>query len=208
MNPMAHNPLVKRAIAVLLLLIAVTLIAWFSFRQGERHVAGPLAVRMANEGCFCCWAGLTALKNTNQADLAILLDREMDYSAAMLAGMSLQHSELIGRTHYNLLLRVRDYRRKYGHDAGRSSDHVIALAFSRLSPVAPRRLRLLTLGGCAACPTALLASFRARLASFTSVDLGAGMWGWVVAALASLSVVAILVWLEFYLLWRRHETVA
>jgi len=123
MNPMAHNPLVKRAIVVLLLLIAVTLIAWFSFRQGERHVAGPLAVRMANEGCFYCWAGLTALKNTNQADLAILLDRGMDSSAAMLAGMSLQHSELIGRTHYNLLLRVRDYRRKYGHDAGRSSEH-------------------------------------------------------------------------------------
>jgi hypothetical protein len=66
---------------------------------------------------------LTALKDTNQARLAVLLDREMDYSAAILAGMSLQHSDLIGRTHYNLLLRVRDYRKKYGHDPERGSDY-------------------------------------------------------------------------------------
>src|SRR5262249_25252210 len=86
-----HSPFAKRAIAVALLLVAMALIAWFSFRQGERHVAGPLAVQMANEGCFDCWAGLTALKNTNQANLAVLLDREMD----------LQHPDLVQRTHYN-----------------------------------------------------------------------------------------------------------
>jgi hypothetical protein len=117
------NPFAKRAATVLLLLAAGAVIAWFSFRQGERHVAGPLAVRMANEGCFDCWAGLTALKDTNQARLAILLDRGMDYSAAMLAGMSLQHPDQIERGHYNLLRRVRDYRKKYGHDAGNSSDY-------------------------------------------------------------------------------------
>src|SRR5258706_2358482 len=117
------NPAVKRVVAVLLLLTAASLIAWFSFRQGERHIAGPLAVRMANEGCFDCWAGLSVLKNTNQAKLALLLDRGMDYSAAMLAGMSLQHPELVQRTHYNLLIRVRDYRKKYGHDTQRSSDY-------------------------------------------------------------------------------------
>jgi hypothetical protein len=101
----------------------MALVAWFSFRQGERHVAGPLAVRMANDSCFDCWAGLTALKNTNQANHAILLDRGMDYSAAMLAGMSLQHPELVQRSHYNLLIRVRDYRKKYGRDAESSSDY-------------------------------------------------------------------------------------
>ena len=123
MKLMPLSPLTKRAVAVLLLLTAAALIAWFSFRQGERHVAGPLAVRMANEGCFDCWAGLTALKNTNQAKLAIILDREMDYTAAMLAGMSLQHPDLVQRTHYNLLLRVRDYRKKYGRDAESGSDY-------------------------------------------------------------------------------------
>jgi len=78
---------------------------------------------MANEGCFDCWAGLMARKDTNHARLALLLDREMDYTAAMLAGMSLQHPDLVQRTHYNVLLRVRDYRRKYGHDTERSADY-------------------------------------------------------------------------------------
>ena len=52
-----------------------------------------------------------------------MLDLEMDYSASMLAGMSLQHPELVQRRHYNILIRVRDYRKKYGHDTERSSDH-------------------------------------------------------------------------------------
>ena len=122
MKFMPHNPFAKRAITVLVLLMAAALIAWFSFRQGERRVAGPLAVRMANDGCFHCWAGLTALKETNSGN-AILLDRGMDYSAAMLAGMSLQHPGLIERRHYNMLRRVRDYRKKYGHDAERGPDY-------------------------------------------------------------------------------------
>ena len=116
------NPLVKRVVTVLLLLTSVALIAWFSFRQGERRVAGPLAVRMANDGCFHCWAGLAALKETNSGK-ATLLDRGLDYSAAMLAGMSLQHPDLIQRSQYNMLLRVREYRRKYDHNAGAAPDY-------------------------------------------------------------------------------------
>ncbi len=122
MKALLSSPFAKAVIAVVLLLAIAVVIAWFSFRQGERHVAGPLAVLMANDRCFDCWAELTAIKNTNEAKMAILLDREMDYSAAMLAGMSLQHSDLIQRRHYNLLLRVRDYRKKYGRDADRGPD--------------------------------------------------------------------------------------
>ena len=85
---------------------------------------------------------------------------------------------------------------------------LLALAFSRVSPVTRRALRLAALGGFAACVTAFLAVFATRLASFAPMVTESGMWGWVVAALASLSVVAVLVWLEFYLVWRRHETVA
>jgi hypothetical protein len=112
----------KRVVTVLLLLMMAVFIAWFSFRQGERHVAGPLVIRMANNGCFDCWVGLTALKNTNEARMAILLDRGMDTSASILAEMSLKHPDLIERPHYRLLLRVRDYRNKNGreqaHNAG------------------------------------------------------------------------------------------
>jgi len=124
MNLTPLSPRVRPAATVSLLLVGVAFISWFSFRQGERHVAGPLGVLMANEGCFDCWAGLTAIKDTNHANqvkMALLLDREMDYTAAMLAGMSLQHPDLVQRMHYNLLIRVRDYRKKYGHDDRASS---------------------------------------------------------------------------------------
>src|SRR5437870_13636109 len=87
-------------------IIAVALMGAFSFRQGERHVAGPLVVRMVNNGCFDTWAGLTALNDTNQARLAVALNRDMDFSAAMLAEMSLRHPSLIQRWHYNVLVRV------------------------------------------------------------------------------------------------------
>ena len=84
---------------------------------------------------------------------------------------------------------------------------ILALAFSRLSPVARRTLRLTALGGFGACVTAFLAIFTARLASFAAMVTESGAWGWVVAALVSLSVITVLVWLEFYLVWRRHENV-
>ena len=84
---------------------------------------------------------------------------------------------------------------------------VLALALSRLSPVARRAFRLLALGEFATCVTGFLAIFAVRLASFASSITESGMWGWVVAALVSLSVVTILVWLEFYLVWRQHEPV-
>lgn len=84
---------------------------------------------------------------------------------------------------------------------------LLALAFSRFSPMTRRALRLTALGGFAACITAFLAIFATRLASFASMVTDSGMWGWVIAALISLSVVAVLVWLEFYLVWRRHEDV-
>jgi hypothetical protein len=43
--------------------------------------------------------------------------------AAMLAGMSLQHPDLVERSHYNLLLRVRQYRAKYGREVESSPDY-------------------------------------------------------------------------------------
>lgn len=107
-----------------LLLTAMALIAWFSFRQGERRVAGPLAVQLANDGAFNCLQGLKAVKDTNQANHSVLLlERGMDYSATMLAQMSLRHPELVQRGNYNLLIRIRDFRKKYGHDARSGDDY-------------------------------------------------------------------------------------
>lgn len=83
---------------------------------------------------------------------------------------------------------------------------VLVLAFSRLSPIARRCFRLAALGGFGACLTVFLGVCTARLVLFAAMVTDSGMWGWVIAALVSLSVVMILVWTEFYFVWRRHET--
>lgn len=46
----------------------------------------------------------------------------MDFSAAKLAEMSGKYPSLIDRSHYNLLVRVRDYRKEYGRGTGGSAD--------------------------------------------------------------------------------------
>jgi hypothetical protein len=81
---------------------------------------------------------------------------------------------------------------------------LMALAFNRVSLVVRRTLRLVTLGGFGASATAFLAIFAANTASLASMVKASGMSGWVIAALASLSIVTVLVWLEFYFVWRQH----
>jgi uncharacterized protein involved in response to NO len=82
---------------------------------------------------------------------------------------------------------------------------LLALAFSRLSPTARRTLRLTTLGGFGTCITALLCIFATRLSSSSSQITDSGTWSWIVVVLASLSVISVLVWLEFYFVWRQRE---
>ena len=82
---------------------------------------------------------------------------------------------------------------------------LLAFGFSRLAPLPRRALKLAALGGFAACVTVFLIILAMRLASFAPMITESGMWGWVVTALASLTVVAVLVWLEFYSVWRQHE---
>ena len=81
---------------------------------------------------------------------------------------------------------------------------LLALAFSRVSSVSRRVLRLVVLGGIGACVTAYLAVFSARLASLPPMETEFAIWGGVAATLGSLSIVAALVWLEFYLVWSRR----
>ena len=81
---------------------------------------------------------------------------------------------------------------------------LLALAFSRVSSVSRRVLKLAALGGFGACVTGYLAVFAARLASWPPMDTEFAIWGGVVAMLGSLSIVAALVWLEFYLVWSRR----
>jgi hypothetical protein len=79
-------------------------------------------VRMANDGCFLAWSGLTALNDATNRRLATLLDWEMDSSGSKLAEMSLRFPSLIERGNYNLLIRVRNYRKRYGRGAETNSN--------------------------------------------------------------------------------------
>ena len=65
---------------------------------------------------------LRALKDPEQARVAVLFDAGMDSAAYKLSEMSLRYPKEIDRTHYNILIRVRDYRKQYGRIPGRLGD--------------------------------------------------------------------------------------
>ena len=77
---------------------------------------------MANDGCFYAVQALGAMKDPKQAGSALLFDLEMDSSASKLAEMCLKYPKEIQRKHYNLLVRVREYRKRYGRDPQRTGD--------------------------------------------------------------------------------------
>jgi len=104
----------KRPLVWVILLLAAATVAGIAFVEGMFYANRRATIRMANYDCFDCWAGLSALTDTNSAKLAQLLNREMDLSALRLANMSLKYPRLIQRIDFNILVRVRDYRKKYG----------------------------------------------------------------------------------------------
>ncbi len=66
----------------------------------------------------------------------------MDSAALKLAEMCLQYPRGIKRTHYNVLVRVRDYRAQYGRETervdgidGREVDEKVAEAISYLESI-------------------------------------------------------------------------
>jgi ABC-type Fe3+-siderophore transport system permease subunit len=82
----------------------------------------------------------------------------------------------------------------------------LALAFSRLSPITRRKLTLLTLGCFAACATGFAVFLVICLVSFSTTVAESGNRRWIIVALGSLIVVAMLIWFEFYQFWRRGKS--
>ena len=107
----------------MLVLLALMVTGGFGFLEGMLYANRKLTVLLANDVCFSSWSGLTALNDPVNRRFTTLLDRQMDFSAAKLADMARKYPGLIERSHYNLLVRVRDYRKKHGHEAERSSDY-------------------------------------------------------------------------------------
>ena len=77
---------------------------------------------MANDECFYTVHALRALNDPKQARVAVLFDAGMDSAAQKLAKMCLQYPKDIQRTHYAMLVKVRDYRKRYGRDPQRAGD--------------------------------------------------------------------------------------
>ena len=107
------------AIAAGVLLCVVATLAFF---QGMFYANRKATIRMANDECFYTVHALRALKDPKQARVAVLFDAGMDSAALKLAEMSLRYPRDIQRMHYNVLVRVRDYRKQYGRDPERAGD--------------------------------------------------------------------------------------
>jgi hypothetical protein len=120
MKTLIHNPLASSGLRIALILLGLALVGGFCFVEGLFYANRRATVRMANDGCFLAWSGLTALNDPVNRRLAILLDSEMDSSGSKLAEMSLRFPGLIDRGNYNLLIRVRNYRKTYGRGPERN----------------------------------------------------------------------------------------
>ena len=101
------------------LLCAVAVLAFF---QGMFYANRKATITLANDGCFYTVQALRTIKDPKQARIALLFDTDMDSFASKLAEMCLKYPREIKRTHYNVLVRVRDYRKQYGRDPQRADD--------------------------------------------------------------------------------------
>ena len=122
MSPLIQNRVLSRTIRIVLVILGVCLVAGFAFLQGMFYANKKATIRMANDECFYTVHALRALKDPKQARVAVLFDAGMDSAALKLAEMCLQNPRDIKRTHYNVLVRVRDYRKQYGRDSERTAD--------------------------------------------------------------------------------------
>ncbi len=131
-------------VRIVLIVLAVSIVAGFAFFQGMFYANRKATIRMANDECFYTVHALRALKDPEQRRVAVLFDAGMDSAALKLAEMSLRYPRDIQRTHYNVLVRVRDYRKQYGREpersaadigTGREVDRKIAEAIAYLESV-------------------------------------------------------------------------
>jgi len=113
----------SKAIRLSLVLLALASITGIAFWLGIGYANRRAAVRAASDGCFSALIGLGSLDKPVKWELAPVLDLEMDFCGAALAEMSLNHPGLIEWSHYNLLVKVREYRKRNG----------------RLNPACPER---------------------------------------------------------------------
>ena len=112
----------RKVIVIITAAVLLCVVAVVAFFQGMFYANRKATIRMANDECFYTVHALRALKDPKQARVAVLFDTGMDSAAQKLAEMCLRCPRDIQRTHYNVLVRVRDYRQQYGRDPQRAGD--------------------------------------------------------------------------------------
>lgn len=118
---------IKQLVLIVFAILFAVGIGAVSFHEGRRYQVKADTVTIANDGCFDCYMGLVALNSTNRfgsVDMRYGLDREMDHTAWILADMTLKYPSFVGPSQYQLLRRVRDYRKIYGSHYYTKGDQV------------------------------------------------------------------------------------
>jgi hypothetical protein len=126
MMQIIHNRRLSWTVRILLSLLGIAAIAAYAFMQGMFYANKKATIELANDTCFYAVHALRAVKDPGQQRVMQLFDRSLDSSALKLAEMCLKDPRYIQRSHYNLLVRVRDYRKQYGRDnqLNRNTDSV------------------------------------------------------------------------------------
>jgi hypothetical protein len=115
------SPLRHWAFRLALALFAVALTTGIGFLEGMAYANRSATIRAANNGAFNSWCALRLMKDPQQARLAEILDRELDSSGMKLAELTMSYPGLIERPNYDVLIQVRDYRKKYGRRGEKNS---------------------------------------------------------------------------------------
>jgi hypothetical protein len=113
MKIIIKNQKVSWAIRIVIVSLALCLTHGLCYFQGKVTANREATILMANEDCFVT---LLALQGADNPELATkfrpLLERTMDHSSVRLADMCLEYPKYAKRTHYNLLVRIKNFRGK------------------------------------------------------------------------------------------------
>jgi hypothetical protein len=113
MKKIIKNTYVSWGLRTLFILLAIVIILGFTFMQGMFYANKKSTLIMANDGAYQAWIALISVKDADYKRCEGQTDAALDVYSYKLAEFLLQHPSYAQRHHYNLLKKVRDYRKKY-----------------------------------------------------------------------------------------------
>jgi hypothetical protein len=111
---------VRLTVSIVIVVVCLALVAVFSFSQGKAYAERKAEVQVANDNAFYSLFALRALRDPQDERLRTLFQASLDGAAIKLSEMSLTYPKLIGRTNYNLLIKIQEHFKKHGRDSDRN----------------------------------------------------------------------------------------